>query len=503
MSIRTRVLQSLAKAIQPFIKTELYSPGSLISGFSYPGEDQNPWSNYDEEAFERLGVTSPLVKPNIDFIANGVARAILSIEQSKDFATDTWEKVINHPFDLMLNKSPMPQMGATFAWKYQMTWLLLRGEAYWMIVPNGFKELNMFIPIPAYMIKPIPWKTHHGGEPRLIAYFSYTPNDPHYPERLEVNQVCFHKLPNPFNPIRGLSPLSTYLMILQLATQAEKFDLDDYVHGLTLSKIISLRADLSDRDFIKALSDWKQAKMEDARYRIFRGGDVSVQDLTTRRGEDGKSVHERARYYAERVWGIPEGLRDKNATEASAKVADEVYQRETLKPLLDLISEDLNAQVVNPYYGENFRVVFKPDTKDDIDNVVKETELRRKPKTYNEVREEESLEPHPDERIGNAPFVSVTEAVKIIYQSEYAKVVDVNKDVKLDEEKEIELDEKGEPIKAVLKPKGKPLNQLSEEEIAELAQKEIEDYVNEFNQRNPQLDGMLEANVNGKNGKEN
>lgn len=491
MSIRTRLFQALAKSISPFLpRQELYSPDHLITGFSYPGEENNLWSDYSYENYERLAITSPLVKPNIDILGNSVARSILEMQEVKDLETDTWQTIKNHPFDRFMNKSPMPGMGATFAWKYQIQWLMLRGEAYWMIVPNGFNELLMLIPIPANMIKPIPWKEWHGGEPRLISCFAYTPKDPQYPERLETHQVVFHKLPNPFNPIRGLSPLSVYLMMLKTVTEADKFDLDDYVHGLTLSKIVSLKTDMNNSDFAKALADWERARLEGARFRIFRGGDIDVKDLTTRRGEDGKSIHERAKMLADRVWSIPEGLRDMNATEASATVANMVYQRETIMPLLDLLSEDLNAQVVEKFYGDNIRCAFQSTVPDDVDSLLKQKQESRKAKTFDEVRYEEGLDPYEDKEIGKIPFMALTEAMKVKLQSQLPKVVDVNKDIEIDEP---ELEGK-----AVLKPKGKPLSDMSVDAISELLQKEIDDYVIEFNRRNPQLDGLLEASVNGK-----
>lgn len=492
MPIKDRFYKFLASQLTPYFrqpKEELYSPASLISGFSYPGEEQNVWNDLSHFSLERLGATSPLVKPNIDMIAKAIARADVEMLEIEDEETDTWKVIPNHKFLKFVNTSPMPDMGSTFAWWYQTIWLMLHGEAYWMIVPNGFNELSMLVPIPAYMIRPIPWKSYMGGEPRLIGYYSYTPNDPNYPERLEASQVVFHRIPNPFNPIRGLSLLSVYLMMLKTVTEADKFDYDDYVHGLTLSKLISLRADLSDRDFLKALADWRQASIEGARVRIIRGGDASAQDLSTRRGEEGQNVHERARYYADRVWGIPEGLRDKNATEASAKVADEVYQRETIKPLLNLIAEDLNAQLVHPLYGENYKCRFIGETQDDIDNIVKQKELDRKTMTYNEAREADGREPIADEVIGNLPFTAVNEAIKIIMQSQYGQVKDIN----VEKDETLQETEEQKAIR-----RSKLLKELTEEQIAELAKQGAEDYVREFNNRNPKLNGILEASINGK-----
>lgn len=395
-----------SKALSPRQTGDRLDEAAVISGFSRKSEQHDIWATWTHEAWERLGITSPLVKPNVDLLAKAIAKNNIIVQQKDPDAAESWLAVDDHPLEQIFNSIPFPGIGASYSWWSQMTWLLLHGEAYWMNIPNGFGELKYALPIPAYMIKPIPWKRDDGGPVRLISYFAYTPKDPRYPERLETHQVLFHKIPNPFSPVRGLSLLSAYIAMLKVVTEADRFDLDDYTNGLTLSKLISMRPDTTPTEFRRAVQDFEIARYEGKRHNFVRAGDVSVSELATRRGEDGVEVHKRAKALADRVWGIPEGVRDPNATEANATIAFTVFQRETIQPLLTLRDQDIHAQVIPYYYpesGDSLRVVSTDPVIPNREEERAEDEFAQRVWTVDEVRKTQGMQPHPDQDIGNGP----------------------------------------------------------------------------------------------------
>lgn len=485
MGLLAKANQAMAgyiyRQIKPFLREA--TPQGVVSGMSYPSERQDTFANWNEEIFERMGVTDPIAKGCIDFRVSSIMSDQLDMEERDSDNPDGWNRVAGHEFERMVNTKPLAGVSGEAAWKKQLTWLYLRGEMYWMIVKNkpGDMVLNM-IPIPAYMMTPIPWKVEDGGEVRQISYYVYTPRDPRYPEYLPWDSVYFVGLPNPFSSVRGLSPLATYLTMLKLGYEADKFDLDDYIKGLTTGALIFLRPDINQRDFLSFQSDFNMAIQSGHRYKYFRASDVDVKQLEIERGEAGQNVQKRREHFANLVWGIPDAVRNpEGANRSISEVAYEVYEKETIRPSQKLISQELTGQVVWPVYGEDFRVVYHLDEQVDIDAEVKQDENRRKDMTYNEMRESKGLDPHPDDRVGLAPATSAGKVYEIItlqgMQIEEPEL----------EEENLEEDVLDKAVKP-FKPKGKLLPEGEpEQELIE----DIEDYLTEWDKRQSEYRGML------------
>jgi hypothetical protein len=270
--------------------------------------------------------------------------------------------------------------------------------------------------LPANRVKPIPDET---GQV-LFKHFAYTPISGDTPHLLEPTQVCYHRIPNLFDYHRGYSLLNAFLAMLKLSTEADNFDLEDYQNGLTLKTILSLRPEISQRDKLQFEADIAAAQRDGKRLLVARGGDLSSEAIAQRR-DDGRAnnetVHQRVERLANLVLGIPDGLRARNATEANAKVAKEMFIEFTIWPLMQMIAEDWTAQVITQEYGQQFRLNFE-----DIRPVNKELELQEKDslrqvQTYNEAREADGLEPHSDPDIGEAPYTAANRIAEIKIQS--------------------------------------------------------------------------------------
>jgi hypothetical protein len=314
-------------------------------------------------------------------------------------------------------------MSQSFAWRYQATWMLLNGEAYWMTVPDRTGDLAQIYPLPANRVKPIPWSADEmdafkrSGQPlpSFVRCFAYTPVDGRQPELLDPSQVVFHRFPNPFEYYRGLSPLTAYLLGLQLDTEAEKFDLADYQNGLTLRHLIGLPPEMSDTDFLRSKAEINAGASNGDRYLVSRTGDVKVTEMASRRGDnkEGDTTRQLTRTEANYVYGIPDGLRDKSATQANADTADRLFKEKTVWPFMCLLAEDLTAQLLIRYYGDDYRAVFEDIRPVDRQLLMAEEDHHRKVLTYDEAREEAGLEPHPDPDVGSAPFEAAGEIAKL------------------------------------------------------------------------------------------
>lgn len=400
MGLRTWAFQWLYKQIEPYISDDVLA-STVISGFSPRQEVYDYFSGTPLTRLELASLVSPLIKPNIDLISGTASTSTMRVEENIP-GTEEYKQVPNHELEAILNIFPFPDFGAKLAWRFTFTWLLLRGEAYWMIVPNGFGELWGMVPIPAFMMKPVPWHQSMGGDPKLIAYFLYAPADPQHPVMLPPEVILYHRLPNVIYSHRGWSPMMSYDLMIQTVGEADRFDLDDYKNGLALAKIFSLKSGMPKREFTQAMADYVTAKNEGRRDQFVRAGDMSVQDVAQRRGETGQNVHVRGKEYADRVLNVPKGVRGEDVTFASAKVAETTFRRDTVDSLLMLRDEDVNGKITFPLYGINFRVKSDTVVPEDAKNQREQDEFNQRVWTIDEIRAKQNLASHPDPSIGNA-----------------------------------------------------------------------------------------------------
>jgi hypothetical protein len=69
MNLRTRAFQWLAKQLEPYASTEALT-SAVVSGLSPKYEQYDYFSGNPLTRLELASLVSPLIKPNIDLIAN-------------------------------------------------------------------------------------------------------------------------------------------------------------------------------------------------------------------------------------------------------------------------------------------------------------------------------------------------------------------------------------------------------------------------------------------------
>ncbi len=104
---------------------------------------------------------------------------------------------------------PHPQVNRFQYWELRVMWLMLRGECVRIPVfksdpqaPGGRRLVRVLMPDPARM-------KHVVRDNRLAGweYLGASPQDPNATQMFLPEEVWFERLPNPFDPWRGLSPL--------------------------------------------------------------------------------------------------------------------------------------------------------------------------------------------------------------------------------------------------------------------------------------------------------
>jgi hypothetical protein len=399
MGLIATLQNQLDKAVSQlgYIKRDaLVSPRTLFASEVRPGEEYDVYANYTQNELYKLAVTNYSIYRNIMLLAKLIAGGRIMTQERDESEDEGWKEIRDHDFSLKIDYRPNPFMSQSLIWMYQIFWLLLSGEAYWLIFKNQMGEIAEIYPLPANRVKPIP-------DPVAgIKVFAYTPLDGRYPTLIDPAQICFHRLPNPFEYWRGLSPLSAYLMGLAISTEAQKTDLEDYKNRLSLQHLVSLRSGMPDREFNVAEADIKSAVAQGMRWKIIRAGDAKVDAISQPRNEYSKEVFNITESIANSIYGIPDAYWSQ---EKAYKQGDAYNQliNDTVWPLMNLLSEDLTVQMVERYYGENYRAMFEDLRPKNIELDLKQAESDREVQTYDEARGLKGLLPHPEPSIGLAP----------------------------------------------------------------------------------------------------
>lgn len=417
-NVRGFVRSTISSAVDSAIGRLGYIKAADVPGIArilYAGEgnyNRRDFITQTEAEMQKLAVTNPRVYSNIMLLAERIALAKLMVEAQD--SKGLWKEIPNHDFTKIMEQRPNPYMGQTYLWMYQMFWLLLQGECYWMQVPDKTGSLAQVYPLPANRLEPA------GTKDELIAGFWYYPTNTGNPEWLERKNVIFNRLPNPFDYNRGLSPLSPASLSMQIDQEARKFDLEDYRQGLTLRTIVSMRPEVSDPDALRYQRELDEASRIGRRFMLVRAGDIKTAPVTVRRDASSEHIRKMTNEDADYIYGIPGGYRDSSANRANAEAAERTLA-DTLWPLMLLVSEDMTVQSVMVYYNENERARFEDPRKPDREMEMKEDSHRWEYLTYNEVREGQGLDPYFDEEIGQRKFTVADELIKIAFEAELAE----------------------------------------------------------------------------------
>lgn len=384
-------------------------PQSALALFAGEATPQSSFASYTEEVAQKLAITNPYAYANMQLIMNRIAIGIMKVEEQQ--SDGSWKENPDHAFTKIIEQKPNPFMGQAFIWEYQVFWLLLRGEMYWFLATDDSGELQQVYPLPANRVDPIP-------DPELfIRGYEYRGTATGKSELLDVEQVCYTRLPNPFNYHRGLSPLSPLTLSLQIDQAARMNDRDDYKNGLTLRHLISLRPEISNTDAVRYQRELDEGQKQKRRFLVTRGGDIDVKPLQNKKENESKDIRSLNQKDADYIFGIPEGLRALNATEANAEIAERTFANDTIWPLMSLLAEDMTVQIVTRYYKENERSIFNDIRLQNIDQKISIENHQRQVQTFDEARATQGLDSYYDPEIGIQKFTVADKLIELKYEA--------------------------------------------------------------------------------------
>ena len=352
---------------------------------------------------ERLAITCSWIFSDIQVIARRVSSIPFGIY---DRAGEQESEVENHEFEQLL-EWPTRQSGdmssalidQSWLLQYTVWWLLLHGEAYWMLGLDQAGGLASIWPLPANRVVPIPDAKNY------IRGYAYKTKQGIPPIVLPTSQVCFFRLPNVFDYHGGLSPLTAALEALLSDTAAAKWNRKTFEDGLTLEALISVPAEISQPQFEQVQADIQAEMAKGTRFMIARAGDLDLKALgQTHRDAEYLEGRAFTRDEIDRVFGFPEGWWSQQANRSNSESADAKLIENTIWPIATGIARAITGQIIFPYYGDQLRGRFEDIRPRDRSLELREATVYWQALSLDEVRADRGLDPWPDEELGAKLF---------------------------------------------------------------------------------------------------
>ncbi|MFA6134451.1 MAG: phage portal protein [Phycisphaerae bacterium] len=316
------------------------------SASSLLGDDTMP-----SASTERQALVCSWVFSDVQFLVNEASQSSFYVEENK-------QEVEDHPMTSLL-KWPNQDMGSSYLWQYLFGWLLLRGEAYWWLLPNQAGDLTELWPIPSDSMAPIPDPERKSGH--YIRAYGYTLPTTGRTIEIPPEHVCYFRRPNLFDLYRGQGLANTFKLAMETDRSAAQWNRDAYKNEMTVRTGVFLPKEMPDPIYNTAREEIRQALVEEhARYIISRTGQVDIKQFGVS-PKDAEYLNSRVfnREEIDRIFGIPAGLWAKEATRANSDAAKAVAIDVQVWPLLCLIADEITAQILRRYYEPGQLGVFR------------------------------------------------------------------------------------------------------------------------------------------------
>jgi HK97 family phage portal protein len=262
--------------------------------------------------------------------------------------------VINGHDLLRIFHNPNPHMSGQFLSTYMDWWLDLMGNCYLFLAPDEDGNLAELWPLPSHRVEVVP-----GDEKRFIDYYEYTANGIIY--KIPAEYVYHEMYANPFDMFRGLGPLIAAILPSDADSAMAEWNGAFFGENNVMpSSVISLSSGEAgvpiDPSDITALKDslTNEYKAIERKTAIVGAFDMKVALL----GWSAKDMDFLAgrQFTKEEIililGGFP-GMFDKNATEANATVADNMFKEKTIWPLLGQRAGAITNQILRRFYSKS------------------------------------------------------------------------------------------------------------------------------------------------------
>lgn len=334
------------------------------------------------------------------------APALNVLEMSGEDTID----VPNHALETLFSR-PNPYMGKSFLLSFWLHSMLLKGKAAFYFAPMGSGgEIGEIWPLPPTQFRAI------GDAKDFISGYEFKANADSKAIIIDPKYICYSRLVNPANLREGLAPLDAAMNAVMtdqsMATWARNF----FETKKTVpDSIVVLPKDISEIDFQTIKTEILEGLFGNGKGIGFaRSGDMDLKPF----GFDMQKTQQiEARKFSrdeiDRVFGIPEGYWSAGASRANADHAGDAVLGNVVHPYHVMLAEDLTAQILPIFYGEQFVAEFEDVRPRNIALELQQVDRRVKYWTIDELRAEDGLDPiaeiteDPEDKRGNLLIAEV------------------------------------------------------------------------------------------------
>jgi len=226
----------------------------------------------------------------------------------------------------------------------------LTGEGILLVVRNEMSTIPVELwPINPKRMRPVPDPDNY-----IIGWVYTAPDGERIP--LDNDQVIkFVLMPDPRNPIRGLSPIQALTMDLETAKQSSRYVKNFYLNDAQPGGMIEAPNSLSDEAFKRLKTQWENEHRGVAnahRVAILEEGARWVSKSSNLKDMEYIGHRELANNEVRRGFGMAKTMlgETEQVNRASAEAAEMVFRKWKSLPRLDLWRQALNSQLL-PLFG--------------------------------------------------------------------------------------------------------------------------------------------------------
>ncbi len=383
---------TLAERIRAFFGVVKVTPtdGQRTTPTGYEASGAGFADDSNAKKTEYLNEMKGWVGSAVSAIADNVASIEIKLfKKTKDGV----EEVIDHPIlDLLFKVNSFTTFFDHF-WLTQ-SYLELTGEAPWFLDREGSEIKNIFFLRPD-KIKPLT------GKSNLIEGYEYQLK-PGQTIKLSVDEVLFLKYPDPSQPFRGLGTLKMAGLTVDIDNFSERWNSNFYKNSARPDSVMVVKTDsMSDeqKDRLKKSLENLYQGTKNAHKNMLLFGDIEfTKSSFTQKDMDFDNQQKFSRDKILGIFRVPKAIvaQTEGVNFASAKVAEYIFLKFTIKPKMERLIQQLNEFLLPMFKGteEMFLDIKNPVPADEEKDVVKyNSALTHGWMTINEVREEQGLNP--------------------------------------------------------------------------------------------------------------
>jgi HK97 family phage portal protein len=332
--------------------------GGLVSG----GDSQ-----YQESVALRSGLESSVwAFAAISLVSNAASSVGWYVEkmiENKATNEDEWTRLKKHDVQNLMER-PNPYMSRV-DFIYRMTQhLMLTGNAYsWMTkTRRGSKTyIKQLHPVDPDDIEEVA-STNRILDKHVVAYYLGSTDDGQDPIKWETNEVFHTLLQDPDRIYKGFAPFAAALRTIETDSSAVDWNKNALDQRTVNDIAITLDTILSDEQFNEVVDQIQNeyGGSKAARRPMVLGAGANVQKLNATPVEMDFTTSRKVNLteIASAFGVLPALFSPDAATFSNLKEARRALWIDTVIPLLSIIQASINRQIVWPYHGNEFRVMY-------------------------------------------------------------------------------------------------------------------------------------------------